>query len=105
VSEHPERWLGAGAKLSLEPGGTYAVPKRRTAPSVRGVVRVVKPGKRIRMTWQPDGWKKPATLQVTLMPKARSVSLHMHMEKLPDAKARQEMREHWARVLESLASP
>jgi uncharacterized protein YdhG (YjbR/CyaY superfamily)/uncharacterized protein YndB with AHSA1/START domain len=103
VATEPERWLGAGATLTLEPGAGYEVPKRRGAPGVRGEVRVVKPGQRIRMTWQPDGWKKPATLQLTLMPKARGVSFHVHMEKLPDAKAREAMREHWSSVLEGLA--
>ena len=103
VATQAERWLGAGATLTLEPGAGYEVPKRRGAPGVRGEVRVVKPGQRIRMTWQPDGWRKPATLQLTLMPKARGVSFHVHMEKLPNAKAREAMREHWSRVLEGLA--
>jgi uncharacterized protein YdhG (YjbR/CyaY superfamily)/uncharacterized protein YndB with AHSA1/START domain len=103
LATQAERWLGAGAKLTLEPGAGYEVPKRRGALGVRGEVRVVKPGQRIRMTWQPDGWKKPATLQLTLVPKARGAALHVHMEKLPDAKAREAMREHWSRVLEGLA--
>ncbi|EPX55223.1 hypothetical protein D187_009430 [Cystobacter fuscus DSM 2262] len=102
IATQAERWLGAGAKLTLEPGAGYEVPKRRGASGVRGEVRVVKPGQRIRMTWQPDGWKKPATLQLTLVPKARGASLHVHLEKLPDAKAREAMREHWSRVLEGL---
>ena len=103
VATQPERWLGAGATLTLEPGAGYEVPRRRGVPGVRGDVRVVKPGQRLRMTWQPDGWSKPATLQLTLVPKARGVSVHVHMEKLPDAKAREAMREHWSRVLEDLA--
>ncbi len=103
IATQAERWLGAGATLTLQPGAGYEVPKRRGAPGVRGEVRVVKPGQRIRMTWQPEGWRKPATLQLTLVPKARGVSFHVHMEKLPDAKAREAMREHWSRVLEGLA--
>ncbi|MCP3140345.1 SRPBCC domain-containing protein [Pyxidicoccus xibeiensis] len=103
VTKQAERWLGKGATLKLEPGKPYEVPKRRGAPGVRGEVRVVKPEQRLRMTWQPDGWTKPATLQLTLMPKARGVSLGVHMEKLPDAKAREAMREHWSKVLTSLA--
>ncbi|NOK07519.1 SRPBCC domain-containing protein [Corallococcus exercitus] len=99
VTTQPERWLGPGATLTAEPGGHYEVPKRRGSPGVRGEVRVVKPGQRLRMTWQPDGWKKPATLQLTLMPKARGASLHVHMEKLPDAEAREAMRERWSKVL------
>ncbi|MBZ4420988.1 SRPBCC domain-containing protein [Myxococcus sp. RHSTA-1-4] len=103
VTKQAERWLGAGAKLTLEPGKRYEVPKRRGAPGVRGEIRVVKPGQRVRMTWQPDGWEKPATLQLSLVPKARGVAFHVHMEKLPDAKAREAMREHWSKVLGSLA--
>jgi uncharacterized protein YndB with AHSA1/START domain len=103
VTKQAERWLGPGATLKLEPGKGYEVPKRRGAPGVRGVLRVVKPGQRLRMTWQPDGWKKPATLQLTLVPKARGASLHVHMEKLPDAKTREAMREHWSKVLAKIA--
>jgi uncharacterized protein YdhG (YjbR/CyaY superfamily)/uncharacterized protein YndB with AHSA1/START domain len=102
ITTEPEQWLGTGAKLKLKPGEGYEVPKRRGVPGVRGEVRVVKPGQRVRMTWQPDGWKKPATLQLTLVPKARSVALGVHMEKLPDAKTREAMREHWASVVEGL---
>lgn len=105
VSEQPERWLGKGATLELEPGQSYELPKRRGVPGVRGVVRVVKPGQRVRLTWHPDGWKKPATLQLTVLPKPKSVALHVHMEKLPDATARAAMRDHWTRVLETLAKP
>lgn len=103
LTQKAERWLGPGAALKLEPGKGYEVPKRRGAPGVRGELRVVKPGQRLRMTWQPDGWKKPATLQLTVMPKARGASLHVHMEKLPDAKAREAMREHWSNVLAKIA--
>jgi len=102
LRDHPERWLGAGAEATLEPGAAYAIPKRRGASRVQGVVRVVRPKARLRMTWQPRGWDRPATLQITLVPKARSVALHVHMEKLPNAAARESMREHWSRVLEAL---
>ncbi len=64
----------------------------------------MKPGQRVRMTYQPDGWKRPATLQVTLLPKPKGVSFQVHMEKLPDGPAREAMREHWGRVLENLAT-
>ncbi|KFE64373.1 hypothetical protein DB31_2167 [Hyalangium minutum] len=104
LTKQEERWLGPGAALKLEPGKEYEVPKKRGAPGVRGVLRVVKPGQRLRMTWQPDGWKKPATLQLTLVPKARGAALHVHMEKLPDAKAREAMREHWSKLLVKLAA-
>lgn len=101
--EHPERWLGGA--IELDEGSAYDVPKQRGAARVRGEVRVVKPNSRIRMTWQPDGWKQPATLQLTVVPKPKNVALHVHLEKLPDAAAREAMRAHWARVVESLRDP
>ena len=103
VTKQPERWLGPGATLKLEPGQRYEVRGRRGTPGVRGEIRVVKPGQRLRMTWQPDGWEKPATLQLTLVPKVRGASLNVHMEKLPDAKAREAMRERWSEVLAKIA--
>ncbi|MDY7232693.1 SRPBCC domain-containing protein [Hyalangium rubrum] len=103
LTKQAERWLGPGAKLKFEPGKGYEVPKRRGAPGVRGELRVVKPGERLRMTWQPDSWTKPATLQLTLESKARGAALHVHMEKLPDAKAREAMREHWSKILANIA--
>ncbi|RKH70267.1 hypothetical protein D7X96_12170 [Corallococcus interemptor] len=99
LTTQPERWLGPGATLNAEVGGSYVAPRRRGNPGVRGEIRVVKPGKRLRMTWQPDGWTKPATLQLTVMPKAKGASLHVHMEKLPDADVREAMRERWSKVL------
>ncbi|RKG52567.1 hypothetical protein D7X30_33730 [Corallococcus sp. AB011P] len=103
VTTQPERWLGPGATLKAEAGGRYEAPKRRGAPGVRGEVRVVKPGQRLRMTWETDGWKKPATLQLTVTPKTKGASLHVHMEKLPDADAREAMRERWSKVLAGVA--
>ena len=47
--------------------------------------------------------EKPATLQLTVVPKARGAALHVHMEKLPDAKSREAMREHWSKVIAKLA--
>ncbi|NPD22354.1 SRPBCC domain-containing protein [Corallococcus exiguus] len=103
ITTQPERWLGPGATLKAKAGGRYEAPKRRGAPGVRGEVRVVKPGQRLRMTWETDGWKKPATLQLTVTPKAKGASLHVHMEKLPDAEVREAMRERWSKVLARVA--
>ncbi|WP_255429414.1 MULTISPECIES: hypothetical protein [Corallococcus] len=38
-------------------------------------------------------------MQLTVMPKAKGASLHVHMEKLPDAEVREAMRERWSKVL------
>ncbi len=102
LAHAPERWLGEGSHFELAKGEEWELPARRGSPRVAGVVRVVAPGKRVRMTWHPEGWKKPALLQLTVMPTAKTTSLRVHMEKLPDAKAREAMKAHWRKVLDTL---
>lgn len=100
----PDLWLGEGAEVDLERGGPYVVRDAADdggAVSARGDVRVVRPGHRLRMTWQPEGWASPATLQLTLSVAASGrTTLGVHLEKLPDAQAREAMREHWRGVLD-----
>lgn len=102
VAEQPQRWLGAGARWQLEAGQTFEVPKRRGVPGVRGEIRVVKPGQRLRLRYQQDGWKTPAVLNLTVTPKKKGAAIQVQMEKLPDADTREKMREHWSGVLENL---
>lgn len=69
-----------------------------------GEVRVVKPGARLRMTWQLEGWTKPATLDLTLSEsRSGKTAIHAQLEKLPDADAREAMRKRWREALERLA--
>jgi uncharacterized protein YndB with AHSA1/START domain len=65
---------------------------------------VVKPADRIRMTWQPDDWATPATLQVVLTPAAPGKTrLTAHLEKLPDAEVRAAMRERMRAAMDRVA--
>jgi uncharacterized protein YndB with AHSA1/START domain len=60
---------------------------------------------RLRMTWQLEGWSAPATLQLTLLASGSGkTAIHAHLEKLPDADAREAMRERWRRALERIAA-
>lgn len=94
-------WLGAGS-LPLEARQPYRV-EGIDGGTVEGEVRVVKPGDRIRMTWRPEGWAKAAVLQLSLSPTSSGkTALTAHMEKLPDAEAREGMRERLRRALEGL---
>src|SRR5262245_55227539 len=84
LTSRPELWLGDGATLRTVEGERYE------ARGVRGEIRVVKPGDRLRMTWQPEGWAAPATLQLTLSESSSGkTAITAHMEKLPDADARE----------------
>jgi hypothetical protein len=56
------------------------------------------------MTWQPLGWLTPATLQITISPAAPGrIRVNAHLEKLPDAEAREFMRERMRAALERVA--
>ena len=100
----PELWLGEGAAVAFAEGERYEVPPANGAPGASGEVRVVKPGARLRMTWRPEGWTAPATLQFTLSENGwGKTAIHAQLEKLPDADAREAMRERWREALERLA--
>jgi uncharacterized protein YndB with AHSA1/START domain len=95
----PGLWLGDGARVVFEPGELY-----RTDDAA-GEIRVVKPGDRLRLTWQPKGWPAPATLQLTVQERhAGKAVINVHLEKLPDGEAREAMRARWRAALERLAA-
>jgi uncharacterized protein YndB with AHSA1/START domain len=99
ITSRPELWLGEGASAVFEKGESY------DAPDASGEVRVVKPGERLRLTWQPEGWPAAATLQLTLTESAAGkTALRAHLEKLPDEDARDAMRAHWGEVLERVSA-
>ena len=105
LTARPELWLGEGASIVFEAGERYEVPSGDGLPGARGEVRVVKPRYRLRMTWQPEGWRAPATLQLTLQTTGSGkTAIHVHLEKLPDAEAREAMRERWRETLEQVAA-
>jgi uncharacterized protein YndB with AHSA1/START domain len=105
ITSRPELWLGEGASVAFDKGEQYEVPPANGAPGASGEVRVVKPGDRLRMTWQPAGWPTPATLQLTLLESGSGkTAIHAHLEKLPDADAREAMRKHWREALERIAT-
>ncbi len=95
-----EAWLGPGAELALEPGATYT-----TDDGIGGEVRTLAEGKRLRLTWQPEGWAAPTTLQVTFAPgKAGKTAVRFHHEMLPDEAAREECKLRWKEALAALAA-
>lgn len=105
ITSRPELWLGGGASVAFAEGERYEVPRGDDAPGASGEVRVVKPGYRLRMSWQPEGWPAPATLQLTLSESGSGkTAIHAHLEKLPDAGAREAMRKRWREALERIAA-
>jgi uncharacterized protein YndB with AHSA1/START domain len=99
IASRPDLWLGEGVVLPLAEGRRYEVA------DAAGEIRVVKPAKRLRLTWQPEGWAAPATLQLTLSePRSGKTAVSAHLEKLPNAEAREAMRARWRETLERLTA-
>jgi uncharacterized protein YndB with AHSA1/START domain len=97
ITSRPELWLGEG--VAFRKGERYSVE------DASGEIRVVKPGDRLRLTWQPEGWATPATMQLTLS-RAQSgkTTITAHLEKLPDADARDALREHLREALDRVVA-
>lgn len=105
VVSRPDLWLGEGASVAFEKGERYEVPANDLGPAATGEIRVVRPGERLRLTWHPEGWEGPATIQLTpLEAGPGKTAIHLHLEKLPDAQAREEMRGRWREALERLVA-
>lgn len=82
----------------LSPGRSFTTPD-----GVACTVRTVTPGTVARLSWRPPGWPEPATLQLRVIPAATGTTLAVHHERLPDAAAREALRERWTAALEALA--
>ena len=99
LTSRPELWLGDGAEVA------FAAGERYETPDAAGEIRVVKPADRLRLTWQPEGWPAPATLQLTVSERGPGKTvINVHLEKLPDGDAREAMRARWRATLERLAA-
>lgn len=97
-SEGLRLWLGDLPTLGLEPGYRYI-----TQEGTSGEVRVVKPLQQLRLTWQPEGWARPSTVQIRLLSSdPEKTTISFHQEHLADATARAEMKRRWEAVLAQL---
>ena len=93
-------WLGPGLDIECVPGEMY-----ETADMIQGEIRTRTEETRLRLTWQPPGWIRSSTLQLTLScPRnsADTTTLRIHHEHLADAPTREAMRVRWQAVLDDL---
>lgn len=92
-------WLGDVASLKFKPGQSFV-----TRDGTAGEIRTVRPGQRVRLTYQPRGMRAATTLQVTVIPRqtTQGTCISFHHEKLASAKERKRMRRHWQNVLQAL---
>jgi len=90
-------WVGDGATLHLEPGHKYH------SKIGAGEIRIVKPLEQLRLTWQKEGWSRPSTVQIRILPKeTNKTTISFHQEHLSDQTVREEMKQYWESVLNSI---
>jgi uncharacterized protein YndB with AHSA1/START domain len=93
-------WLGGGVTVLPEPGEGY-----ETTDGVRGETRSLRDLDRLRLTWQPTGWRHETTLQLTVSPAgAGRARLGVHQERLANAEERGQQRTHWRGVINALVA-
>jgi uncharacterized protein YndB with AHSA1/START domain len=70
-----------------------------------GEIRTIKAPLRMRLSWQDTDWNKPTVVQMTCVkrPHKKSILVVQH-EKLKDARLKNQMRDHWKQVLQSIAT-
>ena len=91
-------WLGESKDFYLAKGRRY-----QTMDGTSGEVRVVNPQENIRLTWQPKSWGQASTLQIRVIPSGKDKTvIAFHQEKLSGPEEREQMRQHWAAVLDQL---
>lgn len=91
-----QAWLGGPAEI--EAGTPYTLEN-----GTSGRIGVYKPWSHIRLTWQPQGWARPSTLQVRVTPAKTGTTVSFHQEQLRGEAERNAMKAHWERVIGRLA--
>lgn len=93
-------WLGDINRIRFEKGYTY-----KTRDGAIGQIRTLEKGKKLRLTWHPKVLKNSSTVQIYLTCQRNTPSktnIRFHQEKLASVKEREQMRQHWQKVLEKL---
>lgn len=91
-------WLGDGTGMDLAKGAKY-----RLSDGSTGEVRVINPKKHLRITYHPESWPRPSTIQVRTEPKGEKAVISFHEEHLPNEQAREDRRSHFKAALDALA--
>ena len=88
-------WLGEPENLIFEIGQEYSL-----TDGGHGEIRVFKPNSHLRMTYQPGAWPRASTIQLRVLARKGRTTIAFHEEHLPDAKARENRRQHYIEALD-----
>lgn len=91
-------WIGRVSSLHVEVGESFT-----SQEGVTGEFRVVKPLQQLRLKWKRNDWDKPSTLQIRLLSdQPERTTISFHQENLSDALIREQMKQHWESVIDTI---
>ena len=92
-------WLGVITQGAFEKGQDFV-----TSNGITGKLTVWEPYSHIRMQYKRPEWENASIVQVRVMPADNKTTVSFHQEKISDSTRRQQMKAHWAEVLDTLAA-
>ena len=92
-----ELWLGTDNLEKWETGLEF-----RSSDGITGSVRVFRVYSHIRISWKKKEWSNYSVLQIRTIETGAKTTISFHQEHLADAAQREEMKEHWKKVLEKI---
>src|SRR6478736_8396547 len=90
-------WLGKVKEMKWGKGQEY-----KTSSGVQGVVRVVSVFSHVRITWKKKEWENYSSLQVRAIRGKNKTTIAFHQDRLRGSEQREEMLNHWEKVLNKL---
>jgi len=75
-----------------------------TENGITGFVRVFKPNSHIRLNWKPKNWENMSVVQIRVIGNENKSTIAIHQEKLLNQEQRNEMKEHWTKIIGKLTN-
>jgi hypothetical protein len=98
--------VGVRRTIDLDPAEAWRrLPSLLAGDEAVGEQRSVTEGEVTRFAYRRPEWERDSTLQLRVLPASGGrATVAIHHERLPDAAAREAMRERWTGALEALAA-
>jgi uncharacterized protein YndB with AHSA1/START domain len=90
-------WLGSGTISVLDVKIKYQLDD-----GSNGEIRVYKPNSHLRLTWNPQDWTKPSTIQLRVIPNKTRTTIAFHQENLPNSEQREKRRAFYKSAIDQI---
>lgn len=91
-------WLGELMSSDVELNKTY-----KTKDGIEGKIKILKPLSHVRLTWKKKNWTNVSTVQIRVISAKDKTTISFHQEKLLNSAQRDEMKNHWADIMDKVS--